>query len=117
MMMAILTNKTTNQTLIPDLRIAKDFLSRGKGLLGREELPEDQALWIHQCNSIHTFFMKFSIDCVFVDRNLRVKAVRQDVNPWRVVFPIWGASSVIEMASGNIEKLNIKVGDQLYVGA
>lgn len=115
--MAKLMNKTTNQTLIPDLEVARTFLSRGKGLLGREGLAPGQALWIHQCNSIHTCFMKFSIDCVFVDKNLRVKAIRQDVRPWRMVLPVWGAASVIEMASGNIRELNINVGDQLYVGA
>lgn len=115
--MATLVNKTTQQTVIANLEVAATFSSRGKGLLGRESLPPDRALWIHQCNSIHTFFMKFSIDCVFVDRNLKVRAIRSDVRPWRLVLPIWGATSVIEMASGTVSKMNISVGDQLYVGA
>lgn len=116
-MMASLVNKTTNETLIPQLEIARSFSSRGKGLLGRSCLPEEQALWIHRCNSIHTLFMKFSIDCVFVDRNMMVKAVYQDIPPWRLVLPVWGASSVIEMTSGAVRRLNVKVGDQLYVGS
>ncbi|WII70625.1 DUF192 domain-containing protein [Bdellovibrio sp. 22V] len=116
-MMTALQNKTTNQTLIPKLEVARSFAARGKGLLGRSSLAEDQALWILHCNSIHTFFMKFSIDCVFVDKNLKVKAVYQDVRPWRLVLPVWGASSVIEMASGSVSKMKLSVGDQLYVGA
>lgn len=116
MMAAVLENKTTNQKLIADLEIASDFWSRGKGLLGRDSLAQDQALWIHRCNSIHTFFMKFPIDCVFVDKNLKVKAVYNEVRPWRLVPPVWGASSVIEMRSGTIRQRNISVGDQLYVG-
>ena len=116
-MMAVLMNKRTQQNIIPNLEVASNFWSRGKGLLGRAGLNEDQALWIHHCNSIHTFFMKFSIDCVFVDKNLRVKAIRTDVKPGRMVMPIWGASSVFEMKSGTAEKLNIQVGDQLHVGA
>ncbi|MGE5085504.1 MAG: DUF192 domain-containing protein [Bacillota bacterium] len=112
-----LENITTQQKLIPNLEVAKSFTSRGKGLLGRSSLAEDRALWIHHCNSIHTFFMKFAIDCVFVDKNLKVKAVFQDVKPWRLILPVWGASSVIEMASGMSSKLKISVGDQLNVGA
>lgn len=116
-MMAALMNKTTNQTLIPQLEVARTFWSRGKGLLGRSFLPMEEALWIHRCNSIHTFFMKFPIDCVFVDKNLQVKAIYQDVRPWRLIPPVWGASSVIEMASGSVSKIKVNVGDQLYVGA
>jgi Uncharacterized conserved protein len=116
-MMAVLMDKNSQQNLIPHLEVASNFWTRGKGLLGRSHLNEDQALWIHQCNSIHTFFMKFSIDCVFVDKNLCVKAIRTDVRPGRMVMPVWGASSVIEMRSGTAAKLNIKVGDQLHVGA
>lgn len=115
--MKSLTNKTTQQILIPRLEVADTFKTRNKGLLGRTSLPFEEALWIHRCNSIHTFFMKMPIDCVFVDRQLKVRKVFHDVLPWRLVLPVWGASSVIEMASGNARRLNINVGDQLHVGA
>ncbi|MNJ92789.1 hypothetical protein D3C87_104630 [compost metagenome] len=114
--MAVLENKITQQKLIENLEVARTFWTRGKGLLGRQSLPENQALWIHRCNSIHTYFMKFAIDCVFVDRNLKVKAIYRDVRPGRLILPVWGASSVIEMASGTTSKLQISVGDQLNVG-
>ena len=114
--MTWLESKTNNQRLIPHLEVADGFLSRGKGLLGHSKLNEDAGMWIHRCNSIHTFFMKFSIDCVFVDKNLKVKAVFNDVKPWRLVPPVWGASSVFELASGAAARMNICVGDQLYVG-
>lgn len=116
-MMKKLENATTKATLIPNLEVAETMQTRGLGLLGRSSLAEDQALWILRCNSIHTFFMKFAIDCVFVDKNLKVKAIYKDVRPWRLVLPVWGARSVIEMASGVSSKLNISVGDQLNVGA
>ncbi|HWU44051.1 MAG TPA: DUF192 domain-containing protein [Bdellovibrio sp.] len=115
--MAALENKVTKKKLIDHLEVATNFWTRGRGLLGRPSLPMDEALWIHRCNSIHTCFMRFSIDCVFVDKNLKVKAVYQDVKPWRWIFPVWGASSVIEMASGTSQQLQIKVGDELHVGA
>lgn len=105
------------QDLIPRLEVASDLWSRMKGLLGRRELQPDQGLWIHHCNSIHTFFMQFPIDCVFVDRDLRVKAVVKDVQPGRVVWPVWGASSVFELRAGVAEHLRIQVGEALNVGA
>lgn len=104
------------QTLIAQLKEAHSLKDRTVGLLGKSSLSSDEALWIHHCNSIHTFFMKFSIDCVFLDKTLKVKAVHSEVSPWKLVFPVWGAISVIEMSSGRAADLGIKVGDQLYVG-
>lgn len=115
--MAVLRSETRNRVLLSDLKIARRFFERGKGLLGRVTLPADEALWILRCNSIHTFFMMFPIDCVFVNRDLEVKALRRNVVPWRMVFPVWGASSVIEMAAGNIDRLDIRTGEKLHVGA
>jgi uncharacterized membrane protein (UPF0127 family) len=114
--MATLINKTKNQVVISEVEIARSFFARGRGLLGRSSLGEFQALWIPRCNSIHTFFMKFSIDCVFVDKNLKVRAIYSDVRPGRILLPVWGAASVFEFAAGMSQKLNISVGDQLYVG-
>lgn len=116
-MMAKLSSLTKQNLLLGDLEVARGFFERGRGLLGRAGLREDQALWIHRCNSIHTFFMKFSIDCVFIDRDLKVAAIYEDVAPWRVVWPVWGASSVIEMAAGSARRLRIQVGEELHVGA
>lgn len=110
------TLRSQNHILIPDLEIANSFWSRGKGLLGRDSLSRQSGLWIHRCNSIHTFFMKFAIDCVFVDKKLRVKAVYQNVKPGRLILPVWGASSVFELDANVAHELNIKVGDELYVG-
>ncbi len=113
--MKSLMNKTTQQTLIPRLEVADTFKTRGVGLLGRHSLASEEALWIHHCNSIHTFFMKFSIDCVFVTKDLVVDDLVENVTPWKVVFPRWKSRSVFELPSGAISKANIKKGDQLDV--
>jgi hypothetical protein len=113
--MAVLQDQT-KKTLISDLQIAKSFLQRGLGLIPRKSLGEDQGLWIPKCNVIHTFFMSFAIDCVFVDKNLKVQGLAENVKPWRFSKPYWAADSVIELAAGSIERLQIKLGDQLNVG-
>lgn len=115
--MPTLLGSDKQQVLISDLMVADRFWSRAKGLLGTQDLLAERALWIHRCNSIHTFFMKYPIDCVFVDKQLKVTALVEDVRPGRMVFPIWGASSVIEMRAGRIQQLGLNLGDSLYVGA
>ena len=114
--MAILKKKNNSEVLIGDLDVAENFWPRMKGLLGTAELSNQSGLWIHNCNSIHTFFMKFAIDCIFLDSSLRVKKIVGNVVPGRLVFPIWGASSVVEVKAGVAAKLNLQAGDELYVG-
>ncbi|MCB0350056.1 MAG: DUF192 domain-containing protein [Bdellovibrionales bacterium] len=111
-----LYNASKNITIADDLHKAVSFLARLKGLLGKSNLRTNEALWIDNCPSIHTFFMKFTIDVVFVDEKLIVRAQYSNVKPWKFVAPVWGAKSVFELAEGTIQKLNIEVGDQLNVG-
>jgi uncharacterized membrane protein (UPF0127 family) len=103
--------------LLSDLQVAETMWTRMKGLLGSKDLSSEQGLWIHRCNSIHTFFMNYAIDCVFVDRDLKVKALKKNVVPGRMTIPVFGADSVIEMKAGQIERLGLRQGDFLHVGA
>ncbi len=113
--MSELWNKTKNQLLLSDLVIASTFIARGVGLLKYKKLEINQGLWLHDCNSIHTCFMNFAIDCIFVDRNLKIKSLHSEIKPWRLVLPQWGANSVFEVTSGFISSHQLSKGDQLYV--
>lgn len=103
------------QLLVDHLDIAESFRTRAKGLLGRKALHANEALWIKPCNNIHTFFMKFAIDCIFVDNKMEIKNLVQNVTPFRFVGPFWKSHSVIETPSGFIESKKLKIGDHLYV--
>lgn len=109
-------NNQSTEILLSELRIASNLFSRMKGLLGTNDIGTQEGLWIHRCNSIHTFFMRYAIDCVFVDRNLVVKNVVKAIPPGRMVWPKWRATSVIEMKAGRAEELQIREGDRLHVG-
>ena len=116
-----LINKTRQQTLAQQVRVANNFWTRTKGLLGEKSLPAGNALWIQGsrwvgCNSIHTFFMQFAIDAVFVDRDMKVKAIYRNLGPWRVTSPALGAFSVFEMPAGTLDSFKVEVGDLLHVG-
>jgi uncharacterized protein len=105
----------SGQTLPAEIEVAKSLWSRTKGLLGRSHLPPDQGLWILRCNSIHTFFMKFPIDLVFLNRKMEVTKTISKVGPGRFIFPVWRASSVIELSEGFLEAHPLRVGEKLHV--
>ncbi|MCX7977393.1 MAG: DUF192 domain-containing protein [Bdellovibrionaceae bacterium] len=111
-----LHSETRSIVLVERLHLAGTILSRMIGLIGRNEITSDEALWINPCNSIHTFFMKFPIDCVFLDKNMKVCAVRSGVKPWRILWPVFAAKSVVEMRSGRALELGIQIGEKVYVG-
>jgi uncharacterized membrane protein (UPF0127 family) len=95
--------------------IARSWRSRMIGLLGRQTLPEGEALIFPGCSSIHTFGMQFSIDTIFVDRAWRVVAIRERVSPGRIVSPFWRAWGVIEAPAGTLKRIRLKVGDLLLL--
>jgi uncharacterized protein len=92
--------------------VADSFLTRLRGLLGRRELPPDEGLLINPCSSVHTWFMRFPIDVVFLDRDLRVVRVAADVRPFRLRWGR-GARQVLELAAGEAAKRRIRVEDRL----
>jgi uncharacterized protein len=86
--------------------------SRNRGLLGRHSLPPGHALLIAPCTSIHTWFMRFPIDVIFVKRDGRVVKSRSAVPPWRIIIAL-GAYAVVELPAGVIAQAGVKVHDRL----
>ena len=109
-----LINTTRNTTLATSLEIARTSAERSKGLLGRDALPPGGGLWIVPCESVHTFWMRFPLDLVYVDRSLRVKKVRNAVGPWRISACL-SAHSVLELPAGIIRESRTQPGDQLQM--
>ena len=93
---------------------AFDSETRRRGLLGRDGMPEDEALIIAPCNGVHTFFMRFAIDIVFVAKDGRVVKACRRVRPWRMALA-WRAFAVIEGAPGLIERSGTRPGDRVAV--
>ena len=74
-------------------------------------------MWISPCNGIHTFFMRFPIDAVFLDRRQRVVRAYSSLGRWRVVPLVFGARSVVELPAGTVAPLALSRGEQLAVQA
>ena len=115
--MATMPTATTKTLLLRgralcECEVADGFFSRARGLLGRRELARGHGLLIAPTWSVHTLFMRFPIDVVFLDRQLEVVRVRRDLRAW------WGASklgahSVLELPAGECERIGLAVGDRL----
>jgi len=92
--------------------VAATPFTRMRGLLGRSSLPSGQGILLRPAASVHTFFMRFSIDVVFLDDELRVVAIAADLRPWRAAGKR-GARAVVELPAGECERRGLRVGDQL----
>jgi len=111
-----ITNTTRNTELASNARAANTFWSRLVGLLGRSSLAPGEALLIEPCSSVHTAFMRFTIDVVYLDRERRVIKVVPRMAPFRASALWRGGHAVVELPAGSIENTATGVGDQLTIG-
>ena len=96
--------------------LADSPLTRLRGLLGRDGLDAGEGLLLQPASSIHTFFMRFPIDAVFLDRALVVVGIADEVEPWRAASRR-GAKAVLELPAGESLRRGLAVGDQLTLAA
>ncbi|MEZ4704650.1 MAG: DUF192 domain-containing protein [Bdellovibrionota bacterium] len=106
-------NSTKNTSLGHHIVHATQLLARMKGLLGKQALQEGHGLWIEPCTSIHTFFMKFPIDVVFLSKNNVVVKTRARLLPFRMDFGSGEGVKVLELPVGTIDRTQTRVGDLL----
>jgi uncharacterized membrane protein (UPF0127 family) len=98
-----LVSKTTGKTVVAQLRIADGFWSRLVGLQFRRKLPSNTGLLLVPCNSVHTCFVRFSVDVVFLDNRGCILTVRHHLRPWRLAFGPHKSHAVLEVPSGSVE--------------
>jgi uncharacterized membrane protein (UPF0127 family) len=92
--------------------VADSPVSRMRGLLGRSELRPGEGLLLRPASAIHTWFMRFPIDAVFLDRDWRVVGIADNVRPWRARSRR-GAKAVLELPAGESARRQLAVGDLL----
>ncbi|HUP05057.1 MAG TPA: DUF192 domain-containing protein [Bryobacteraceae bacterium] len=113
--MKILIRNQTRQTVLADAAEKADTSAKRRvGLLKRKSLNPGEGLWIVPCESVHTFFMKFPIDLVYLDRKKRVRKVRHAVPAWRLSLCL-GAHSILELAAGTAAQTATARGDQIEI--
>ena len=108
-------NVTRGTTVAERAEVARTSAKRSKGLLGRKGLDPGGGMWIVPCESVHTFFMQFPIDLIYLDKQLRVKKVRSSVKAWRISACLT-AHSILELPAGTIRDSRTQPNDTLDFG-
>jgi uncharacterized membrane protein (UPF0127 family) len=94
--------------------VADRPFARMRGLLGRRSLAPGEGLLLRPASSVHTLFMRFSIDVAFLDRDLRVVSIARDLRPWRAAGRP-GARAALELPAGECERRGLRPGDVLML--
>lgn len=110
----MILNLTRGNVLCEHVEIADKALLRMRGVLGRNSLPRGEGVLLQPAPSIHTAFVRFEFDAVFLDGRLNVTRVIERLKPWRVVSSK-RAVSVLELAAGEVARRGVRVGDQIVV--
>jgi len=98
-----------------NLMEAKTFFKRLKGLMFTKNLPPQSALYINPCKGIHTYFMNYNIDVLYLDINYKILSIDENMEPRKVGKFRKKAVSVIELSSGRVKATKIQVGQVVEV--
>jgi uncharacterized protein len=109
-----LVNERTGVAVANVVEAALDSSSRRRGLLGRDDLAAGRALILAPCNAVHTCFMRFPIDVIFVARDGRVLKIVEHLTAWRIAGSL-RARATVELAAGQARRDGLCEGDRLVV--
>lgn len=98
-----LVDRSSGKVLLKHLEMANTFWTRFRGLMFRKRFPPSYGIWIKPCKSIHTMWMRTTIDVFFIDQAGKVIGVKKNVRPWRVALAPQGTASVLEVPAGTLE--------------
>jgi uncharacterized protein len=105
-------NLTRGTSIGDAIDTAESSAARRTGLLKHHKLEEGAGLWIIPCEAVHTFFMKFAIDLIYLDRKKKVRGMVRALPPWRLSICL-PAHSVLELPPGTIDRTKTQKGDEL----
>ena len=108
-----ITSDNSDLLISNDLKIADTFFRKLFGLVFSAPLKEGEGLLINNCSSIHTFWMRYPIDVLFLGSDNRVIRFFEDLKPFRVTPYIRGAAKTVELKSGSLRVCSLKTGDCL----
>jgi len=108
-------NRTNNAVLAENAIVADTFFTRAKGLLDRKDFNQGEALVIRPCNSIHTFFMRFPIDVLFVNKESKIIRVIPSLKPYRLSRVCFNSAFAVELPAGTLELTSTQEGETLTI--
>ncbi len=106
-------NAARGTVLATDAKLASGFVSRFFGLMGRKQLNDGDGILLTKSASIHSCFMRFRFDAIFLDNENRVVKIVPSMRPWWFAFGSRGAKDTLELPAGAAERTNTQTGDTL----
>ena len=97
---------------LADIEIADSFFSRGLGLIGRRRW-KGRGMLLKETNAIHTVFVRFPIDVVFLDKDYKILRVVENLPPFRFSPLVWKSRHVLELPTGSVKGQSLRVGDTI----
>ncbi len=113
--MARFINETKGTVIADKGIIASSPAARAQGLLGKDNIKPGEGLLITPCSSIHTFFMHFAIDVIYLDSEHRVVKLVESLKPWRISVGGKGSKEVIEVPVLTIRNTKTELGDRIKI--
>lgn len=98
--------------IVSKVAITENWFERAKGLLGHAQLDDGEGMLISPCNSIHTFFMSYAIDVVYLDQTMNILKICANLSPWHL-SGCRKASMVLELPALTAQKNNLQTGMRL----
>ena len=105
----------TSRGFLCRVELADNLWTRGWGLLGRNRLGEDRGIWIRPCSSVHTFFMRFPLDLVYLSAGVTVLKTCSGIQPFQFSLGGRQAHSVLELPAGFLARKPLTAGETLVV--
>lgn len=93
---------------IPDAQVANTFFSRFLGLMGRKTMGCG-AMVFYNCNAVHTFFMRFPMDVLYLDKDMNVIKHVKNIKPWKISVASRSAITTVELPSAVVNKIPVRV--------
>ena len=104
--------KGKNINVVESVTVANTMWARGMGLMFKKSLREDEGMLIDPCNSIHTFFMNFKIDVLFINKSNEIVKIKRSMPPWRMSTIYFSSKKVLELMGGVLPE-SVEEGDTL----
>ncbi len=114
-MQCVVHNATRGTVLADRVAVAASPLARLRGLIGTRGLRPGAGLLLRPCRRVHSFFMRYALDLVFIDADDRVVAALADFGPGRVSPRVGAAAAVLELPSGTLAAAPAVPGDRLKI--
>ena len=108
-------NETRDQVVADRAQTARSYFHRMIGLMGKKSLDQGDGLIIDPCSSVHTHWMRFAIDVIYVNNDHAIVGIDHDLHPWHIGHFYRKVQYVVELPAGKAHETGTQVGDRLIL--